>query len=185
MSTVIVAFGVVFLAEFGDKTEIVTLALVTRYGARSVLLGITLATCLISAASVALGGLLRTTIPTRPATIVAGLAFLGFAVWTMRLDDGEVIEPAHRARSTGGAVAVIGGTFLLTEIGDKTSRSPFTERSLDRGLRSDRRALARNPCSIPSNRGRRPAAPAKTEATWKSCSRSCWCRRCSCSWSSP
>lgn len=126
MSTAFLAFGVVFLAEFGDKTEIVTLALVARYGALPVLLGVSLATCLISAASVLVGGFLHTAIPNRPTAIAAGLVFLVFAAWTLRRDDVALEGAKHPERSLGGAVAVTAATFLLTEFGDKTMLATVT-----------------------------------------------------------
>jgi len=126
MPTAFLAFGVVFLAEFGDKTEIVTLALVARYGALPVLLGVSLATCLISAVSVIVGGFLHAAIPTRPTAIAAGLLFVALAVWTLSRDDTLLEDPEHSERSMGGAVAVTAATFLLTEFGDKTMLATIT-----------------------------------------------------------
>jgi putative Ca2+/H+ antiporter (TMEM165/GDT1 family) len=75
----LVAFVVVFLAEFGDKTELLTLALAARYGPWPVLVGVTVTTALLNVVSVTVGVGLAHAIPTRAATVLAGLAFLGFA----------------------------------------------------------------------------------------------------------
>ncbi len=47
--------AVIFLAELGDKSQLMALAFATRYRALPVLIGITLATLLVHAGSVVLG----------------------------------------------------------------------------------------------------------------------------------
>jgi Ca2+/H+ antiporter, TMEM165/GDT1 family len=120
MEAAAVAFGVVFIAEIGDKTEIVTLALVTRFGAASVLTGVALASLVINAAAVAAGNVIAETIPTSVVAVAAGLVFLAFAVWEWRSDEEPEQVDVSSARSFSHAVLITGGTFLLTELGDKT-----------------------------------------------------------------
>src|SRR5215211_1627542 len=81
------------LAEMGDKTQLVALAFATRYRARVVLGAIFVATLLVHLFSVAIGEVLGVMIPTFWLTLAAGIAFIGFGVWTLRgdtLDDGTV-----------------------------------------------------------------------------------------------
>jgi Ca2+/H+ antiporter, TMEM165/GDT1 family len=116
MADVLTAFAVVFLAELGDKTQLVALTLAGRYRARQVLgvLGVTIA--LLSLLSVTAGALLAEVLPDTAIGIGAGLLFLGFAVWTWRSggEDDDAPEPGR-----AGLVGVA-GAFFLAELGDKT-----------------------------------------------------------------
>ena len=53
------SLGLVFLAELGDKTQLVALMLATRFKAGIVLAGVFVATLLVHAFSVLLGGISR------------------------------------------------------------------------------------------------------------------------------
>jgi putative Ca2+/H+ antiporter (TMEM165/GDT1 family) len=85
-----------------------------------VLVGITVATAVVHAVSVLLGAVLGAHIPTRAVSIVAGLAFLGFAAWTLRGDKLDDDEVARAERSTRSAVVAASVAFFLAELGDKT-----------------------------------------------------------------
>src|SRR4029079_17107724 len=82
----LVSFGVIFVAELGDKSQLMALTFSARYRALTVLIGITVATAVVHAVSVLVGGLLGATLPTAAINLVAGVAFLGFAWWTWRGD---------------------------------------------------------------------------------------------------
>jgi putative Ca2+/H+ antiporter (TMEM165/GDT1 family) len=123
----LLSFGVIFLAELGDKSQLMALAFATRFPALSVLIAITLATALVHAGSVALGATVALVIPTTIVSIVAGLAFLAFALWTLR---GDVLDQANEARtradSRRSVVLTVGVAFLLAELGDKTMLATVT-----------------------------------------------------------
>ena len=87
MGDVGAAFVVVFLAELGDKTQLVALTLASRYPARQVLLALGAAIVVLQTISVTAGALLSRVVPDRALAIGAGLLFLGFAVWTWRSSD--------------------------------------------------------------------------------------------------
>ena len=125
MHAFLLSFGVIFVAELGDKSQLMALAFAARYRPWPVLVGITIATAIVHAASVALGSVIGAQLPTRAITIVAGIAFLGFAAWTLRgdtLGDDEVAR-AQRARSAVVAASV---AFFLAELGDKTMLATIT-----------------------------------------------------------
>jgi len=126
LSAFFLAFGVVFLAELGDKSQLMALALAARYRAVTVLIAVTLATLLVHAGSVLLGSVFALTLPTNVIQIVAGVAFFGFAAWTIRGDSlGEGDE--NRTLRTGGwAILAIGTAFFLAELGDKTMLATIT-----------------------------------------------------------
>jgi Ca2+/H+ antiporter, TMEM165/GDT1 family len=125
-----ISFGVIFVAELGDKSQLMALAFATRFSAWRVLVGITIATAITHAASVAVGSLAADHLPTDVITVVAGLAFLGFAAWTLRgdrLDEDDETAAARAGRQGAlSAIAAIGVTFLLAELGDKTMLATIT-----------------------------------------------------------
>jgi Ca2+/H+ antiporter, TMEM165/GDT1 family len=120
------SFGIVLLAELGDKSQLMALAFATRYRALTVLAAVTIATLIVHAGSVLLGTAFALALPTEAIQVVAGLAFLGFAAWTIRGDElGETEE--GRARRTGRwAMVTIGTAFFLAELGDKTMLATVT-----------------------------------------------------------
>ena len=52
MQAFLVAFGVIFVAELGDKSQLMALAFAARFKAVQVLVGIAVATALVHAVSV-------------------------------------------------------------------------------------------------------------------------------------
>ncbi|HEY4753188.1 MAG TPA: TMEM165/GDT1 family protein [Candidatus Limnocylindrales bacterium] len=126
MDAFLLAFGVVFLAELGDKSQLMALAFASRYRAVTVLVAISVATLLVHAVSVLIGRVFAFALPTNIIQIVAGLAFFVFAAWTLRGDTlGEADE--DRARRGGRwALLTIGTAFFLAELGDKTMLATIT-----------------------------------------------------------
>jgi len=122
----LLSFGVIFLAELGDKSQLMALAFAARYKALPILVGITAATALVHAFSVLVGAVVGASIPSRTITVIAGIAFLGFAVWTWRGDTLDDDQTAQADRTAGSAVAAASVAFLLAELGDKTMLATIT-----------------------------------------------------------
>jgi len=125
----ILSFAVIFVAELGDKSQLMALTFATRYPAIPILIGITIATAVVHAVSVLLGAVVAVTLPTDAINVVAGLAFLGFAVWTMRgdsLSDEEQGKAARAERGNRSAIIAASGAFFLAELGDKTMLATIT-----------------------------------------------------------
>jgi Ca2+/H+ antiporter, TMEM165/GDT1 family len=120
------SFVVVFVAELGDKSQLMALAFAIRYRALPVLIGITIASALVLGVSVLAGAFLGSSLPQEAVSIVAGLAFFAFAVWTWRGDsDDEPDRSAVRSAYRSPVVAV-GVAFFLAELGDKTMLATIT-----------------------------------------------------------
>ena len=124
------AFGAIFVAEFGDKSQLLILAFATRYAARPVIVGVILAAAIIQGASVAVGAVVGAALPTTAVGTVSGIAFLAVAAWTLRGEDDEeeagAIEAASVRRLAGAAlILTVAGTFILSELGDKTMLATF------------------------------------------------------------
>jgi putative Ca2+/H+ antiporter (TMEM165/GDT1 family) len=129
LGTVALAAGAIFVAEFGDKSQLLILAFATRYPWRPVVLGLVLAASVIQGISVVIGAAVGAVLPVRVVAIVSGLAFLVVAAWTIlggEDEDGEAdaaSSPAPRAGS--GLVLTVAATFVLAELGDKTMLATF------------------------------------------------------------
>lgn len=126
LDALLISFGVIFVAELGDKSQLMALAFATRYRALPVLAGITAATAVVHLLSVVVGALVGAALPARPVNLLAGLAFLGFAAWTLRGDELSEDEAARAKRSTGSAVLAASLAFFLAELGDKTMLATIT-----------------------------------------------------------
>jgi len=121
-----VSFAVIFVAELGDKSQLMALTFATRFRPWPVLIGITVATAVVHLVSVGVGYGLGATLPTGWIALIAGLAFLGFGAWTLRGDRLTDEEKTKAERSTGSAILAVGGAFFLAELGDKTMLATIT-----------------------------------------------------------
>ena len=95
----LLSFAVIFVAELGDKSQLMALTFATRYRAIDVLIGISIATLLVHLGSVALGATIAAACRAKPIAIIGGLAFFVFAAWTLRgdtLDEGEERQAERR-----------------------------------------------------------------------------------------
>jgi len=125
-----IALGFVFLAEMGDKTQLVSLAFAARYSAKIVLGGVFVATLLVHILSVVLGESAAMVLPRFWIDVAAGVSFIGFGIWTLRgdeLKEGELDRP-----SRFGPFLTVGTTFFLAELGDKTMLTTITVASQQR-----------------------------------------------------
>ena len=126
MHALLLSFGIIFVAELGDKSQLMALAFAARYKALPILIGITAATAVVHLFSVLVGAVVGIALPTRPISVVAGLAFLVFAAWTLRGDQLDDDEAAKADRSTRSAILAAAGAFFLAELGDKTMLATVT-----------------------------------------------------------
>jgi putative Ca2+/H+ antiporter (TMEM165/GDT1 family) len=126
IGAVLLSFGVIFVAELGDKSQLMALAFATRYRALPVLVGITIATAVVHLVSVGIGAGLGATLPTNWITLAAGIAFFGFAAWTVRGDQLSSDEAGKVNRSAKSAIVAASAAFFLAELGDKTMLATIT-----------------------------------------------------------
>ena len=114
-----IAFGIIFVAELGDKSQLVALWFSTRYSAWVVIAGVTVATLVVHLGSVAIGVAFEELLPERVFLTVVGLSFFAFAAWSIRGDSlGD--EEGVQKRAAFGALGIVTASFFVSELGDKT-----------------------------------------------------------------
>ena len=135
MTALLSAFGLVFVAELGDKSMLLALTLATRYRWWWVLVAIAIETAVVMALAVLLGGAADALLPDRAVGVGAGLLFLGFGVWTtLDDDDASAVETAVD-RSALIAIAAIAAAMFLSELGDKTQLATVSLAGINPGAK--------------------------------------------------
>ncbi|MBA4083899.1 TMEM165/GDT1 family protein [Janibacter terrae] len=127
-SALVLSTVVIFVAELGDKSQLMAMTFATRYRARDVIIGITAATAVVHLASVGIGYFIGASFEKYQGAIaiVAGLAFLAFAAWTLRGDELTDEEAQKARKAKGSALLAVGVAFFLAELGDKTMLATIT-----------------------------------------------------------
>jgi Ca2+/H+ antiporter, TMEM165/GDT1 family len=119
-----VSLALIFVAELGDKTQLVALTLATRFKAMVVLAGVLVATLLVHLFSVGLGGLAARFLAPGWTMLLSGLAFIAFGFWTLRGDKLE--NGATGLNRLASPFLIVTATFFLAELGDKTMLGTVT-----------------------------------------------------------
>ncbi len=128
MYAFLLSTAVIFVAELGDKSQLMAMTFAARYRARDVLIGITAATAIVHLASVGIGYYIGDAFAGAQdwIAIIAGVAFLVFAAWTLRGDELTEEEASKARGATGAAILAVGVAFFLAELGDKTMLATIT-----------------------------------------------------------
>ena len=126
MEAFLISFGIIFVAELGDKSQLMALTFAARYKALEILIAIAIATAFVHLASVLLGAAVGVALPTKAISVIAGVAFLGFAAWTLRGDKLDDDDTARADQSTKSVLITVGVAFFLAELGDKTMLATIT-----------------------------------------------------------
>lgn len=120
---ILLPLGLVFVAELGDKSMLLALALGARHRVAPVLAGIALAAITMLGAAAALGGVLGSALPEGPIRTAGGLLFVAFGLLTLRGEDDHDEVGALR---TGSVLLGVTLAFLVAEFGDKTMLATAT-----------------------------------------------------------
>lgn len=113
-----------FIAEMGDKTQLMLIALTSKYKLKDIILGTAAAILVLNGLAVLAGGLVSEFIPDWLIKTVAALAFLYFAASTITGDD-EDEEEGGKTKIKFAPLAVF-CTFFVAELGDKTQLTAIT-----------------------------------------------------------
>jgi putative Ca2+/H+ antiporter (TMEM165/GDT1 family) len=127
-----IALCIVFVAEMGDKTQFMTLSFSTRYRAWTVMIGVFIATLVISLISALLGEAMGSALPLLWINLLAGLLFIGFGLWTLRGDEEVGEKPV--VKGPKWPLMTVAVTFFLAELGDRTMLATVMVASRERSF---------------------------------------------------
>jgi Ca2+/H+ antiporter, TMEM165/GDT1 family len=125
LAAAVLSLGVVFLAELGDRSQLITMTYALRYRWWVVLTGVAIAAFMAHGVSVTIGHFLGATLPARPMAFASALAFLIFAVWAWREGAGGDEKVSTSDEPRFALLAVI-SSFVLAEMSDKTTLATLT-----------------------------------------------------------
>ncbi|MDO4633555.1 MAG: TMEM165/GDT1 family protein [Eubacteriales bacterium] len=113
-----------FIAEMGDKTQLMLVAMTSKFKLRDIILGTAAAILVLNGLAVLAGGLVGSLVPDWLIKIIASLAFLYFAISSI----GGEEEEEETAGDTGIKLAPLAVfcTFFIAELGDKTQLTAIT-----------------------------------------------------------
>lgn len=113
------SFGLIFIAELGDKTQLMVFSLALRYGGRPVLTGAFLAFALLSGSAALMGRGVGSLLQQDVITMVSAWVFIAFGLFMLlrKSDDDRNEQALPSARS--GMIAAF-SLIALSEMGDKT-----------------------------------------------------------------
>ena len=112
-----------FIAEMGDKTQLMLIALTSKYKLRDIILGTAAAILVLNGLAVLAGGFVSEFIPDWLIKTIAALAFLYFAASTIAGEEEE--EGSGKSKIKFAPLAVF-CTFFIAELGDKTQLTAIT-----------------------------------------------------------
>jgi len=116
MTAFLASLAIVFLAEMGDKTQLLAMAFATRFRWKMVMLGVFAATAVNHLFAVFVGNYLTNIIPLTYIKMAAAISFILFGLWTIRGDKlGD--EDKKYNFSPFWTVTI---AFFIAEMGDKT-----------------------------------------------------------------
>ena len=127
MHAFLLSFGVIFVAELGDKSQLMALAFAARYRAVPILIGIAIATAVVHALSVAVGAVVGAALPdSRDRRCSPVSPSFVFAAWSLRGDTLGEDEARRANRTERSAIVAASVAFFLAELGDKTMLATIT-----------------------------------------------------------
>lgn len=118
MDSFLEVFALVFLAEFGDKSQLIAMTLAARHRASTVVLGAVAAFALLNLIAVLVGGALAQWLPQWLIALVVGVLFLwfGWQAITATEEDEDAPDVKVGARLLVSVFLLI----FMAELGDKT-----------------------------------------------------------------
>jgi len=120
-----VSFFIIALAELGDKTQLLTIALASKYPMEKVIYGIVSATATLMLIAVLGGQIIHKLIPPIFISILAGAFFIIYGLaMILPIKKEESGENKKTVEAKNPFFAVF-GSFFLAELGDKTQLATF------------------------------------------------------------
>ena len=130
VSTLFKCMLAVGVAEMGDKTQFLVIAMTQKYKLREILMGILISQLALNLIAVSVGTLIGSFVDPMLLSLLAGVLFIGFAVWTLfdSDDDDEEEDDKTKKVKKGFLIAIftVAAAFFVAELGDKTQIAAMT-----------------------------------------------------------
>lgn len=118
------SFAMMFVAELGDKSQLLALTLAVCFNARVVLWGIFCSTLVVHVFSAAIGWYVGELLPADWVLFMAGISFIVYGFWTLR---GDGLNGGDKScKPTIHPFWLVFSTFFVAELGDKTMLSTLS-----------------------------------------------------------
>ncbi|MDR0823298.1 MAG: TMEM165/GDT1 family protein [Endomicrobium sp.] len=122
IQTVLTSFLLIFLAEMGDKTQLIALSFAARFKLKTVILAILTATIINNLFATTIGSLIFKFAPSQTIKIISYAIFIAFGLWTLfdsKTEDGKTKE----SKLLFNPFITVAVFFIISEFGDKTQIS--------------------------------------------------------------
>ncbi|TET90113.1 MAG: TMEM165/GDT1 family protein [Methanomassiliicoccales archaeon] len=113
----LLALGIVVVAELGDKTQLMTISFASRYSRRTIYIAAVLGMGIITVIGVAIGVALYASLPIFYVKIVSAAIFIFFGVWVLLKKEERLEEKEIPEKKVFIQTFIL---FILAEFGDKT-----------------------------------------------------------------
>lgn len=107
----------IFIAELGDKTQLLVLSFAAKYKPKVVFLAVITSTIVLYLLAVSVGSVISNIIPMQYLRWIVAASFIGFGVWTLVEKEAEEKE---KIIGRFGPFLTVALAFFLAEMGDKT-----------------------------------------------------------------
>ncbi|MBF0214513.1 MAG: TMEM165/GDT1 family protein [Magnetococcales bacterium] len=121
LSTTATTFALIFLAEIGDKTQLVCMTLAAKHRGWPVFIGATSAFVVLNVLAVAFGAALAQWLPANVMILIVAGLFAVFGIQSLRASGADEEEEENAEPKSGKSILL--SAFLLifvAELGDKT-----------------------------------------------------------------
>jgi putative Ca2+/H+ antiporter (TMEM165/GDT1 family) len=112
----LISFGLILIAELGDKTQLAIISLSSKRKSKTVFIAALLALALVDGVSALMGGAIAALIPALWIGLGAGAVFITFAVYTLFIEKSEKPDVEQRPLALLSSFSLV----ALMELGDKT-----------------------------------------------------------------
>lgn len=126
LPTSLLTFGIIFLAEIGDKSQLVCMVLAARYSAKPIILGATIAFALLNFLAVTVGVSLTHIIPETWLTVIAAGLFFIFGLQALFSNEDNNDTSINKNKKTKSVFLTTFLMIFLAELGDKTQLAIIT-----------------------------------------------------------
>lgn len=118
LGIIAITFATVFVAELGDKSQLITISLASKYSDRKkVFLGLVAGTATVTLVSVFLGSIVFNFIPTFYVKLIASIIFIIFGVYILLNNNEENLELGSKYEGAFSTPFILS---IIAEFGDKT-----------------------------------------------------------------